>query len=79
MSRKCQVTGTGALVGHKVSHSNRKTKKRQLPNLQTKKIFVPELNRHVKLKLTTRAIRTISKKGFLRFLSDNGMTLKDVM
>jgi large subunit ribosomal protein L28 len=62
-----------------VSHSNRKTKKRQLPNLQTKKIFVPELNRHVKLKLTTRAIRTISKKGFLRFLSDNGMTLKDVM
>lgn len=78
MSRKCQITGKSALTGHKVSHSNRKSKKRQLPNLQYKKIFVPELNRYVKIKITTRVLRTISKKGLIAVLHENGLTIKDV-
>lgn len=78
MSRKCQITGKSALTGHKVSHSNRKSKKRQLPNLQCKKIFVPELNRYVKIKITTRVLRTISKKGLIAVLHENGLTIKDV-
>lgn len=79
MSRRCTLTGRGPLVGNKVSHSNRKSKMRQLPNLQTKRVFVPELNRTVRIRVTTRALRTISKKGLMSFLSDQGMTLKDIL
>ena len=50
MSRKCQVTGKRPLTGCNVSHANNKTKKRQLPNLQSKRIFVPELGRRVRVR-----------------------------
>lgn len=79
MSRKCQLTGKGPLVGNKVSHSNRKSKMRQLPNLQKKRIFVPELNRWVRVRLSARALRTVNKKGLMSFLSDQGLTLKDII
>lgn len=79
MSRRCQLTGKGPLVGNKVSHSNRKSKMRQLPNLQKKRIFVPELNRTVRVRLSARALRTVNKKGLMSFLSDQGLTLKDVI
>jgi len=78
MARKCQVTGKRANVANNVSHSQRKTKKRQLPNLQKKRIYIPELKRWVTVKLTTRALKTVTKKGLLRVLADNGLTLKDV-
>jgi large subunit ribosomal protein L28 len=78
MARKCQVTGKRANVANNVSHSHRKTKKRQLPNLQKKRIYIPELKRWVTVKLTTRALKTVTKKGLLRVLADNGLTLKDV-
>ena len=78
MSRKCQITGKGVNAANNVSHSKRRTKTRQLPNLQKKRIFVPELNRWVRVKLSTRALRTVTKKGLLRVLKDNGLTLKDV-
>ena len=55
------------------------TKRRQLPNLQTKRIFIPELNRWVRLRLSTRSLRTLSKKGLMRFLKDEGKTLKEVI
>lgn len=63
MARRCQVTGVGPKSGHSISHAHNKTKRRFLPNLQKKRIWVKELNRFVTLKLTTRALRTISKNG----------------
>lgn len=65
MARTCDLTGKRRLVGHKVSHSNIKTKMTQQPNLQTKKIFDPETGRTVKLRLSTSAIRTLDKVGSL--------------
>jgi large subunit ribosomal protein L28 len=63
MARVCQVTGKTPIGGNKVSHSNIKTKRRFLPNLQTKKFFLAEENKWITLKLTTDAIRTINKNG----------------
>jgi large subunit ribosomal protein L28 len=65
MARVCQVTGKTPIGGHKVSHSNIKTKRRFLPNLQTKKFFLAEENKWITLKLTADGIRTINKKGLL--------------
>lgn len=63
MSRKCQVTGVGPITGNNISHAHNKTKRRFLPNLQKKKIWIQELNRFVTLKISTSAIRNISKNG----------------
>ncbi len=63
MARVCQVTGKTPIGGHKVSHSNIKTKRRFLPNLQTKRFFLAEENKWVVLKLSTDGIRTINKNG----------------
>jgi large subunit ribosomal protein L28 len=65
MSRQCELTGVGVFTGNNVSHSNRKTRRRWLPNLKAKKYFVPELGQTLSLKLSTRAIRTIDKHGGL--------------
>lgn len=65
MARVCQVTGRKPVVGHQVSFSNKKSKRRFLPNLQTKRFFLPEEDRWITLKLTTDAIRTINKNGLL--------------
>ncbi len=65
MARECDLTGKKRLVGHKVSHSNIKTKKYQQPNLQTKRVFDPETGQTIKLRLSTRAIRTLDKIGSL--------------
>jgi large subunit ribosomal protein L28 len=78
MPRKCQLTGIKPLSGHNVSHAHNVTNRWQKPNLQTKKIFVPELGRSVRLKISTRALRTIDKKGLLAFLRDQGLRLSDV-
>jgi large subunit ribosomal protein L28 len=78
MSRRCQLTGKGPLFGNNVSHSNRRTRTRQLPNLKDKRIFVPELGRWVRLRVSTRALRTIGKKGLLRYLGEEGLRLEDV-
>lgn len=63
MSRVCQVTGKGPIVGNHVSHANNKTKRRYLPNLQYRKLWVESENRYVKLRLTNAGLRTINKKG----------------
>jgi large subunit ribosomal protein L28 len=63
MARKCEVTGLGPRYGSSISHAHNKTKRRFLPNLQTKKIWVQELNREVKVKLSAKALKTISKNG----------------
>ncbi len=63
MARVCQVTGKKPLTGHNVSHSNIKTKRRFLPNLQTKRYYLAEEDKWITLKLSTEGIRTINKKG----------------
>ena len=78
MPRKCQITGKKPLSGHNVSHAHNVTNKWQLPNIQRKRLYVPELGRTVRLKVSARALRTIDKKGLLPFLKDNGLTIKDV-
>jgi len=63
MSRVCQITGKKAIGGNSVSHSNIKTKRKFNPNLQTKKFYIPEEDRYITLRVSTEAIRTISKNG----------------
>ncbi len=75
MSRKCIFTGARPNVAHKVSHSNIKTKKRQLPNLHQKRFFWSEANTFVSLRLSTRALRTISKKGLQAYATESGIDL----
>jgi len=65
MSRVCDLTGKRRLVGNKVSHAKNRTKMTQKPNLQTKRVFDPETGRTVKLRLSTKAIRTLDKVGSL--------------
>jgi len=78
MSRKCKLSGKGPLVGNIVSHAHNKTKRRQMPNLQNKRIFVSELNRFVRLKISTRALKTINSKGLMTYLAAQGLKLADV-
>ena len=70
MARICDITGKKVMVGNNVSHSNRKTKRRFYPNLQTKKFFIPETNEWITLKVSTNALRTINKKGISAVLKD---------
>jgi len=63
MSRVCQVTGKRAITGHNVSHANNRTKRRFLPNLQYRKLWLDSEKRWVRMRLTTNALRTIDKKG----------------
>ena len=62
MARFCDLTGKGPMTGNKVSHSNRKTKRKFYPNLQSKKFYVPEIDDYIEMKVSTSAIRTINKK-----------------
>lgn len=63
MAKVCDVTGVGRMRGNKVSHSNRKTRKFQEPNLQRKRIWSPAQQRFITLRVTTRALRTIDRLG----------------
>ena len=63
MSKRCDLTGAGPMMGNNVSHSNRHTRRRWEPNLKKKRIFIAEENRWITVKLTTSALKTFSKKG----------------
>jgi large subunit ribosomal protein L28 len=65
MSRRCDLTGKGAQVGHKVSHSNIKTKRRFLPNLVNVTLMSDALGRSVKLRISANALKTIDHRGGL--------------
>ena len=79
MAQKCKLSGKRPLVGNNVSHAHNKTKRRQMPNIQTKRIFVPELGRTVRVRLSARALKTVTKKGLMSYLQDQGLRLKDVI
>jgi large subunit ribosomal protein L28 len=70
MARVCQVTGKAPMVGNNVSHANNRTKRRFLPNLQRRRIWVESENRWVNLRLTNAGLRTIDKNGIDVVLAD---------
>ena len=78
MGRRCQISGTKGQHGHRVSHAKNRRKHVFQPNLQVKKIFIPEENRYVKLNISTRLIRTIDKIGLNETLKKYNLTLKDI-
>ncbi|MBC61795.1 MAG: 50S ribosomal protein L28 [Zetaproteobacteria bacterium] len=75
MSKVCQLSNKGPQTGHRVSHSNIKTKHRFLPNLQKKRFWSPNLKKFVTLKVSTAAMRTIDKIGLDQYASKAGLKL----
>ena len=70
MARVCQVTGKVPITGNNVSHSNIKSKRRFLPNLQTKRFYLAEEDKWITLKLSTEGIRTINKNGLYNVIKE---------
>ncbi len=79
MSRKCKLSGKGPLTGHNVSFSQKKTKRRFMPNIQSKRVYIPEMDRTVRIKMSVRAMRTVDKIGLMPYLRKQGLSLKDVV
>ncbi|HPS64555.1 MAG TPA: 50S ribosomal protein L28 [Ignavibacteria bacterium] len=63
MSRVCQITGKKFLTGNNVSHANNRTKMKQLPNLQSKRVWDEESKKFIRMRISTSAIKTLDKKG----------------
>lgn len=76
MSRVCELSHKKVQVGHRVSHSNVKTKHRFLPNLQKKRLWSEELSKHFTFKIATSTLRTIDKIGLDRYARKIGIKLK---
>jgi large subunit ribosomal protein L28 len=68
MSKVCQITGKRARVGNNVSKSNNRTKRKFYPNLQKKRFYLPEEDKWVTLKVSTKALKTINKNGITAVL-----------
>lgn len=79
MARRCQISGARPNSANNVSHAKNKSKRRQLPNLQRKRIWVPELGRFVRVRVTTRVLKSIDKVGLERTLKQNGLCLEDLL
>ena len=80
MSKKCELTGTIPLKGHKVSHANNKTKRRFLPNLKKVKFKSLILNKTIRLRVSNAALRSVDKKGsfdqFIKTAKARDLSLK---
>ena len=63
MARRCTLTGKGVLTGNNVSHANNKTRRRYLPNLQSRRLFSETLGETVRLRIAASTLRTIEKQG----------------
>jgi large subunit ribosomal protein L28 len=70
MARVCQVTGKRPVSGNSISHSNIKTKRRFLPNLQKKRFFLAEEDKWITLKVSSEGLRTINKRGLLTVVKE---------
>ena len=70
MSKVCQVTGKRPMSGNNVSHAHNKTRRRFLPNLHTHRFWLPSENRYVKLRVSSKGMRIIDKKGIESVVSD---------
>jgi large subunit ribosomal protein L28 len=78
MSKRSAITGKGPSFGNNVPFSKKKTRRRWDANLSDRRIWVPELKRFVKIRVSTRDLRSIDKHGLLPYLRSNGKTIKDV-
>jgi large subunit ribosomal protein L28 len=78
MSKRSAITGKGPNYGTNVPFSKKKTRRRWDVNLHDKRVWVPELNRFVKLRVSTRDLRSIDLHGLLPYLRSNGLTIKDI-
>lgn len=76
---KCALTGRKVSFGHNVSHAKNRTNRSFKPNVHKHRVFVPELGTEVTLKLSAKGLRTVTKKGLVAALRDEGLTLKDVL
>ncbi len=65
MGKHCEITGKTRLGGHRVSHANNKTKHFQEPNIQTRSLYIPELDSRFKVKISTHGIKVLNKIGGL--------------
>lgn len=70
MARVCQVTGKRPMSGNNVSHANNRTRRRFLPNLHRHRFWVESENRWIKLRVSTKGLRTIDKKGIDAVLAE---------
>ncbi|MEA5569498.1 50S ribosomal protein L28 [Calothrix sp. UHCC 0171] len=75
MSRRCELTGKTANNGFSISHSHRRTKRLQHANLQDKRVWWAEGNRFVRLKLSTKALKTLEKRGLAAMAKEAGINL----
>lgn len=73
MAWKCEITGKKPLTGNHVSHANNRTKRRQYPNLQKKRIYIPEEKKYVTVRISARALKTIAKNGATATLREAGL------
>ena len=78
MSKVCKLTGKKPLRGNRVSKSNIRTNRFQYPNLQKKKVFVPELNKSITIKISVKAMKIIDKLGLMPYLKKQGLSLADI-
>jgi large subunit ribosomal protein L28 len=78
MSRKCKISGVSRQSGHRVSHANNKTKHVFKANLQSRRVYIPEEKKFVRIKVSTRIIRTIDKLGITETLRKYNLSVKDL-
>jgi large subunit ribosomal protein L28 len=76
MARKCELTGKQANNAYAISHSHRRTKKLQEANLQEKRVWWAQGKRWIKLRLSTKAIKTLEKKGLAAMAKEAGIDLR---
>jgi large subunit ribosomal protein L28 len=79
MSRRCTISKKRPLRGHKVSHANKKALKVSYVNLHSKRLFDSESGKWVRVRVSSRILRTIDKKGLAATLRENGLTIQDIM
>lgn len=75
MSRRCQISGKGTASGNNVSHSHRKTRRKFKVNLITKKVFLQDENRWVRLRISTRMLKSLNKRGVKSLMKKYGQNL----
>lgn len=79
MARRCVVTGRGTATGNNISHSHKKTRRIWKVNIVKKRIFLEDENRYVTVKLSTRALRTLNKKGLKKAILEEGGDISSLL
>ena len=72
MAKRCELTGTQPMYGNFVSHANNRRNRRFLPNLQNKRIWVPEQKKFITVRATAKALKTLDKKGYTKMIAELG-------